>query len=153
MSTLSSPHLPVQAGVSAVMRAVLLALIPGLVAYVLFFGYGVLINLLLASATALLTEAAMLRLRGRPVTRFISDNSALVTAVLLGIALPPLAPWWLVVIGTSFALVFGKHLYGGLGYNPFNPAMLGYVVLLISFPTAMTTWPAVQPLMQPTLNL
>ena len=152
MNTVSSPHLPVQAGVATVMRRVVLALIPGIVAYVAFFGYGVLINLLLACIAALLTEAVMLRLRGRPVGRFLNDYSALVTALLLGIALPPLAPWWLVVIGTSFSLVFGKHLYGGLGYNPFNPAMLGYVVLLISFPTQMTLWPNAQPLFVPTLG-
>lgn len=152
MNTVSSPHLPVQAGVATVMRRVILALIPGVIAYVAFFGYGVLINLVLASATALVTEAVMLRLRGRPVGRFLSDYSALVTALLLGIALPPLAPWWLVVIGTFFALVFGKHLYGGLGYNPFNPAMLGYVVLLISFPTQMTLWPTAQPFFAPALG-
>ncbi len=152
MSAISSPHLPVQAGVATVMRRVVLALIPGVAAYVAFFGYGVLINLVLASVTALVTEAAMLQLRGRPVKRFLTDYSALVTALLLGLALPPLAPWWLVVIGTAFALVFGKHLYGGLGYNPFNPAMLGYVVLLISFPTQMTLWPTAQPLFMPTLG-
>jgi len=65
-----------------------------------------------------------------------------VTAVLLALALPPLAPWWVTVTGTAFAIVVAKQLYGGLGYNPFNPAMVGYVVLLISFPREMTVWPA-----------
>lgn len=153
MTAVSSPHLPVQAGVSRVMRQVVLALVPGIAVYTALFGYGILINLLLAAVTALVTEGLMLRLRGRPVARFLSDWSAPVTALLLGLALPPLAPWWLVVLGTAFALVFGKHLYGGLGYNPFNPAMLGYVVLLISFPTQMTLWPPVQPLLVPTLSL
>jgi electron transport complex protein RnfD len=68
--------------------------------------------------------------------------SAVVTAWLLALALPPLAPWWLVVVGTFFAIVIAKQLYGGLGYNPFNPAMVGYAVLLISFPLIMTKWPA-----------
>jgi electron transport complex protein RnfD len=85
-------------------------------------------------------EAAMLRLRQRPLAPFLRDSSALVTALLLAVALPPIAPWWLTVIGTLFAIVVAKHLYGGLGYNPFNPAMVGYVVLLISFPLEMTQW-------------
>jgi electron transport complex protein RnfD len=63
---------------------------------------------------------------------------------LLAAALPALAPWWLAAVGTVFAIVVAKHLYGGLGYNPFNPAMVGYVVLLISFPLEMSTWPSVQ---------
>jgi electron transport complex protein RnfD len=70
------------------------------------------------------------------------DGSALLTAWLLALSLPPLAPWWLVVVGTFFAIVISKQLYGGLGYNPFNPAMVGYAVLLISFPVIMTHWPA-----------
>ncbi|MFP3409479.1 RnfABCDGE type electron transport complex subunit D, partial [Pseudomonas sp. SIMBA_065] len=80
------------------------------------------------------------RLRKAPVASTLADNSALLTAVLIGISLPPLAPWWLVVIGTLFAVVIAKQLYGGLGQNPFNPAMVGYVVLLISFPVQMTSW-------------
>jgi electron transport complex protein RnfD len=66
----------------------------------------------------------------------------LVTAVLLALALPPYSPWWLTLVATGFAVIFGKQLYGGLGQNPFNPAMLGYVVVLISFPVEMTSWPA-----------
>jgi electron transport complex protein RnfD len=77
---------------------------------------------------------------------YLRDCRALVTAVLLGLALPPLAPWWVVVIGTGFAILIAKHLYGGLGYNPFNPAMVGYVVLLISFPVQMTAWATPLPL-------
>ncbi|HCW97452.1 MAG TPA: electron transport complex subunit RsxD, partial [Pantoea sp.] len=90
--------------------------------------------------TAWLAEAAILRLRKAPIAPSLADNSALLTAVLIGISLPPLAPWWLVVIGTLFAIVIAKQLYGGLGQNPFNPAMVGYVVLLISFPVQMTSW-------------
>ena len=72
---------------------------------------------------------------------FLRDGSALVTAVLLALALPPYSPWWLTLISTGSAIVFGKQLYGGLGQNPFNPAMIGYVVVLVSFPVEMTTWP------------
>ena len=62
------------------------------------------------------------------------------TACLLAIALPPLAPWWLTVVAAGFAIIIAKHLYGGLGFNPFNPAMVGYIVVLISFPREMTLW-------------
>lgn len=136
------PYLSGSSSVSIIMLKVLLALVPGIVAYVWMFGSGILVSLTLASATALLSEALMLRLRARPVMPFLLDGSALVTAWLLALALPPLAPWWLVVVGTLFAIVIAKQLYGGLGYNPFNPAMVGYAVLLISFPVAMTQWPA-----------
>ena len=143
---ITSPHTHTAQNTASVMRLVLLATIPGLIALTLFFGWGSLINILLAGAVAVLCEAAVMRLRKRPVMFYLNDNSALVTAVLLGLALPPLAPWWVVVIGTSFAILIAKHLYGGLGYNPFNPAMVGYVVLLISFPVQMTAWPAPLPL-------
>src|SRR5690606_21090215 len=79
-------------------------------------------------------------LRGHAPGFYLKDYSVLVTSVLLGIALPPYAPWWLIAIGVASAVLMAKHLYGGLGYNPFNPAMVGYVVLLISFPLQMTAW-------------
>lgn len=136
----ASPHILSPGGVSAIMLQVLLALIPGAALAVWYFGWGVVVNLALAGATALLAEAAMLRLRARPVAPFLLDGSAAVTGILLGLALPPLAPWWIPVLGTLFAIVLAKHLYGGLGYNPFNPAMIGYAVLLIAFPREMTRW-------------
>ncbi len=136
------PYLSGSSSVSVIMLKVLLALVPGIIAYVWMFGPGVLIGLLLASVTALASEALLLKLRNRPVMPFLMDGSALVTAWLLALALPPLAPWWLIVVGTLFAIVIAKQLYGGLGYNPFNPAMVGYAVLLISFPVLMTQWPA-----------
>lgn len=124
------------------MLRVLIALIPGIAVYAWLFGGGILITITLATATALLTEALMLKLRKRPVLPFLSDYSAIITAWLLALAIPPLAPWWLIVVGTAFAIIIAKQLYGGLGYNPFNPAMIGYAVLLISFPVIMTKWPA-----------
>ncbi len=138
----SAPHVPPVNRVSLVMRRVLYALVPGTLGMLWLFGWGVLINILLAVTTALACEAAMLRLRGRPVRRFLEDWSAVVCAVLLALCLPPLAMWWLPVVGVACALVLGKHLYGGLGYNPFNPAMVGYAVLLVSFPGHMALWPA-----------
>jgi len=124
------------------MFKVLLALVPGVIAYVWVFGGGVLVTIGLATATALAAEAVMLKIRHRPIQPFLMDFSAVVTAWLLALAIPPLAPWWLIVVGTLFAIVFAKQIYGGLGYNPFNPAMIGYAVLLISFPVLMTKWPA-----------
>jgi Na+-translocating ferredoxin:NAD+ oxidoreductase subunit D len=136
----SSPHGHAPLDTGKIMRLVLLATLPGLLALTWYFGWGSLINVVLASVVALTTEAVIVAIRKRPVLFYLRDNSALVTACLLGLALPPLAPWWLVVIGTFFAIAIAKHLYGGMGFNPFNPAMVGYVVLLISFPVQMTTW-------------
>lgn len=91
---------------------------------------------------ALALEALALKLRGRPVKPFLADGSALVTAWLLALSLPPLAPWWLTLTGMVFAIGVAKHLYGGLGQNIFNPAMVGFAVLIISFPLQMTQWAA-----------
>ncbi|MFJ4372124.1 RnfABCDGE type electron transport complex subunit D [Pseudomonas japonica] len=126
------------------MQLVLLACLPGFLVLFWTYGWGVLFNLLLAAAGALLTEAALLRLRQRPLRPALNDGSALVSAALLAIALPAQTPWWLPLIAASSAIALGKQLYGGVGRNPFNPAMLGYAVVLLSFPVQMTHWPAPQ---------
>lgn len=149
---LQSPYISNAPSVSTIMLKVLLALVPGIIAYVWVYGGGVLVSIALATATALLAEALMLRLRSRPVKPFITDYSAVITAWLLALAIPPLSPWWLIVVGTLFAIVVAKQLYGGLGYNPFNPAMVGYAVLLISFPALMTKWPAALEIAQTKLS-
>ena len=136
----SSPFIFATNTVTRMMLWVVIALIPGIIAQITFFGWGVLINASIAIATALLCESFVLYLRKRPLAPSLLDGSALVTALLLGIALPPLTPWWIPFIGTAFAIVIAKHLYGGLGYNPFNPAMVGYAMLLIAFPKEMTAW-------------
>ena len=141
---LFSPLISKSDSVSAIMLKVLLALLPGIALYVWYFGPAILVSITLASITALATEAAMLKLRNRPVTPFLKDNSALLTAWLLALSIPPLAPWWLIVVGTAFAIAIAKQLYGGLGNNMFNPAMVGYAVLIISFPAQMTHWVAPQ---------
>lgn len=128
-------------GVPALMRDVLLALLPGTGIYVWWFGIGVLVQIGLAILTALLCEALVCALRGKPVRDTLSDLSAVVTAWLLALCVPSLAPWWAIVGGTAFAIVLVKHLYGGLGANVFNPAMAGYAALLVSFPAVMTQWP------------
>src|SRR5574343_941991 len=125
------------------MLKVLLALVPGIAIYAWLFGPGILVQLMLATLTAVAAEAAFLRLRHRPITPALSDLSAVVTAWLIALSFPPMAPWWLVVTGTLFAIVIAKHLYGGLGQNPFNPAMVAFAVCIVSFPALMSQWPSV----------
>ena len=134
------PHALPTTSVPRMMRHVIYALVPAALAHVWFFGWGICINALIATAAALGAEALMLRLRNRPVKPSLLDGTATVTAVLLAFAIPPLAPWWVPVIGAVAAIVLAKHLYGGLGSNLFNPAMVGYAILLISFPVEMTYW-------------
>ncbi len=136
----TSPYGRLPNHVTQVMGLVLLALVPGIAALVYYFGWGVIINICIASAAALSAEAGVLYLRKRPILPTLMDLSAIVTAVLLAISLPPLTPWWMIVLGVLFAIIMVKHLYGGLGYNPFNPAMAAYVLLLVSFPLDMTRW-------------
>lgn len=138
--TVTSPHAHGPASTQRVMRDVALGTLPGIATLTWFFGWGTLVNLAIAITVALACEALVLKARGKPLAFFLGDLSALVTAVLLACALPPSAAWWLVVVATAFAIVFGKQLYGGLGMNPFNPAMLGYALVLVSFPVEMTTW-------------
>ncbi len=125
-----------------VMLKVLAALVPGIVAHYWFFGPGIVVSLLLTSLAAVGFEAFVLLMRNQPVRLHLTDGSALVTAWLLALSLPTLAPWWLYVAGSFFAIVVAKHLYGGLGQNVFNPAMVGYAALIVSFPLYMTQWPA-----------
>jgi electron transport complex protein RnfD len=141
-----APYFLKPASVSRVMLTVGAALIPGLIAYVAFFGPGILRSLAIASVAALLFEGLMLQLRGKPLALFLKDGSALLTAWLLALSLPPTAPWWLLVVAVFFAIVVAKHLYGGLGQNPFNPAMVGFAVCIVSFPALMGHWPGVDAL-------
>ena len=144
----SSPHGRVRQTTNQVMRNVMYATSLGLLAQLLFFGWGVAIQILLCVITAIISEAIVLSLREKPVRATLSDGSAILTGLLLALSIPPLAPWWIAVIGTFFAIAIVKQLYGGLGFNLFNPAMAGYVVLLISFPVAMTSWLPTAELMQ-----
>lgn len=146
----TSPHAHGPLSTPRVMRTVLLATIPGIIALTWYFGPGTLVNVIFGGLVALLCEALALRLRKQPVAPFLRDYSVLVTSTLLCIALPPYAPWWLILVGVAFSVLIAKHLYGGLGYNPFNPAMVGYVVLLISFPLQMSSWSAPAPLIADT---
>lgn len=139
---ITSPHTIKPVSTGGVMQQVMLATLPGLAALIYFFGWGPLINVVFAITLAVVFEAAVLILRKRPVGFYLKDYSAVVTALLLALALPPFLPWWVTLVGIFFAIVIAKHLYGGLGNNPFNPAMIGYALLLISFPVQMTQWSA-----------
>lgn len=136
----SSPFTHNQRSTARIMMLVSLAALPGIATQWYWFGWGTLIQVGLGIVSAMAAEALVLRLRKRPVQTYLGDNSALLTGLLLGISIPPLAPWWMMVLGMVFAIIIAKQLYGGLGNNPFNPAMIGYVVLLIAFPVQMTSW-------------
>ncbi|TPW17156.1 MAG: electron transport complex protein RnfD [Halothiobacillaceae bacterium] len=153
LQTPSSPHVHQPTSVTAIMLRVVYALIPGIITYIYFFGWAIVVNLTLAALVALLCEALMLTIRRRPVIPFLMDGSALVTALLLALAIPTLAPWWLTTVGVAFAIIIAKQLYGGLGYNPFNPAMVGYAILMISFPREMTAWLPPEQLATESFNL
>ncbi|GLO12975.1 electron transport complex subunit D [Pseudomonas putida] len=127
------------------MGLVLLACMPGLLTLLWLHGWGMLLNLLLCATAALLCEAVLLTLRAQPLSTALADGSALVTAVLLAAALPTLAPWWLPMIAASVAIGFGKQAFGGVGRNLFNPAMVGYAFVLLSFPLQMNHWPGQPP--------
>ena len=137
---ITSPHAHGPLSTSQIMRMVIYATLPGAFTLAYFFGVGVFLNLLIASISALAFEALVLKLRQRPVGFYLRDYSALVTAFLLALSLPPYCPWWLIVVGSFCAIVLAKQLYGGMGLNPFNPAMVAYVILLVSFPIPMTQW-------------
>lgn len=135
-----APHLRAAASVRRVMADVLLALLPGVAVHVWVFGPGVLLQIGLASGFALAFEAILLHLRGQPVRAGLNDLSALVTAVLFALCIPPLCPWWVSALGLLAALGLAKHAYGGLGANLFNPAMVGYAMVLVAFPRELSQW-------------
>jgi electron transport complex protein RnfD len=136
----TAPHARPLVSVPVIMRRVLYALLPAALCHTWFFGPGLLVNFALTAVAALLTEGAVLKLRGRDTRHALRDCSALVTAALLSFALPPFVPFWIPLLGGAIAITLAKQLYGGLGKNLFNPAMVGYVFLLLSFPVEMTQW-------------
>ncbi|GAA3976741.1 electron transport complex subunit RsxD [Allohahella marinimesophila] len=124
------------------MLTVLMCTLPGLLAMLWFFGAGVLLQLCAALAGALAMESLAALLRGRSVWRHLKDGSALLAGWLVGLCFPPLAPWWLASLAAILGVGLGKHVYGGLGQNIFNPAMTGYALVLVSFPLQLTQgWP------------
>jgi electron transport complex protein RnfD len=122
------------------MLAVMLACLPGASAYVFFFGWGVLCNLIALPLFAVLVEALVLKLADKPMRASLRDCSAPVTGILLALSLPPTAPWWLGLTGSIVAIAGVKHLYGGFGRNLLNPAMAAWAVLVLAFPAHMARW-------------
>jgi len=138
---LSSPHNHNGSSVSTMMLRVCLAIVPGLLTYIWFFGFGILIQCLLSITFALCCEYLVLKIRKLPVALFLQDGSAVVTGLLFALCVSPFTSWWINLSGIAFAIIIAKHLYGGLGQNPFNPAMAGYVFVLLCFPSQMNVWP------------
>jgi electron transport complex protein RnfD len=132
------PHIQSELGTKNIMWMVAAALTPATVAGLLFFGWRALGIILTSIFAALLTEAICELMMRRPLT--ISDGSAFVTGLLLALVLPPTVPWWIPALGSAFAIAVGKQVFGGLGHNLFNPALLGRAFLLASWPLLLTTW-------------
>lgn len=142
----SGAHVGANASVSYIMWQVILAISPATAFGILLFGWPALNLFIITVSSAVFFEAFCLRLSGRMAKPVIMDGSAFLTGWLLAMTLPPWAPWWIGVAGSGLAIILGKQVYGGLGQNLFNPAMLARVALLISFPIEMTTWANVSPL-------
>ena len=143
----SGPHVLAVRRVEDIMRQVVMALLPAVGWGILIFGWPALFLTAVTVAAALVFEAVCLKMKGVAAKPYLYDGSAVLTGLLVAMSLPPWAPWWIGVVGSAIAIVLGKQVYGGLGQNLFNPAMLARVALLISFPIEMTTWVEVKPLL------
>ncbi|HKI62471.1 MAG TPA: RnfABCDGE type electron transport complex subunit D [Mariprofundaceae bacterium] len=141
----ASPHIAGASSVRTVMLLVGLALLPGTMFGIYQFGWPALFLFLITTGAAVFFEAICLIIAGKPVRFYCLDFSALLTGWLLAMTLPPWSPWWIGVLGSFCAIVIGKQVFGGLGQNLFNPAMLARTILLVSFPLEMTTWIAPRP--------
>jgi len=139
MPLVSSPHVHGGDSIRLTMLTVILALLPASAVSVYLFGWLAVDLIVTAMLCCMAAEALWLRWAGRDVRRAL-DGSAALTGLLLALTLPAATPWWMVVLGSLFAIVLGKQVYGGLGFNPFNPALAARVILLISFPLQMTSW-------------
>lgn len=143
----SGPHTHALRSTGQIMGLVLLALAPATAFGLYLFGWPAVNLWILTILSALMCEAFSLKLAGKPILFYLSDGSALVSGWLLAMTLPPWAPWWIGVVGGAMAIILGKQVFGGVGQNLFNPAMLARVVLLISFPVEMTSWVTPQPML------
>ncbi len=136
----TSPHVHSSNLTAKFMLWVMGAMVPAVAVQCYYFGYGVLIQTAIALSLAVVIEVVVAKLRNKSIGYYLGDLTGLVTAMMLAVAIPPYAPYWIIVIGTLTALLLAKHCYGGLGQNIFNPAMVGYALLLVSFPAQMTGW-------------
>ena len=133
-----TPHVRSKESIQSIMRDVIIALVPATAAGIYYFGISALILIIAAIASSVIFEALCQKIMKKPVT--VSDLSAVVTGLLLAMNLPAAAPVWVAIVGSAFAIIFGKQLFGGLGQNFINPALAGRAFLLASYPTEMTTW-------------
>lgn len=141
-----APHAHAPTSVGRLMALVMAALLPATLFGFWLYGWPAINLWCVTLAAALLSEAAALRIAGKPLSESLRDGSAALTGWILALSLPPWAPWWIGACGGAFAIVIGKQVFGGVGQNLFNPAMIARVALLISFPLEMTHW-----VMAPTL--
>ena len=135
-----TPHVRSKESIQSIMRDVIIALVPATAAGIFYFGIPALILIIAAIASAVFFEWLYQKITKKPIT--ISDLSAVVTGLLLAMNLPAAAPIWVAIVGSAFAIIIGKQLFGGLGQNFINPALAGRAFLLASYPTEMTTWTA-----------
>ncbi len=142
----AGPYTHARASVSRTMGLVMLALLPATLFSLYLFGWPAIYLFAATLLACVLFEAGSLRLAGKRVRPFVFDGSAILTGWLLAMTLPPWAPWWIGVVGAFLAIVIGKQVFGGIGQNLFNPAMVARVALLISFPLEMTLFTAPAPL-------
>ncbi|MFN2340625.1 MAG: RnfABCDGE type electron transport complex subunit D [Halanaerobium sp.] len=134
----SSPHVRAQDSVKKIMWSVVIALLPAVFAAVYFFKARAISVVLTAVVGAVLTEYIFQKIRNKKIT--IEDGSAVVTGLLLALTLPPSIPLWTAFFGSVVAIGLGKQVFGGIGHNPFNPALVGRAFLTAAYPVLMTTW-------------
>lgn len=138
-----SPHVHSEDSIKKNMYGVLIALVPAFIVSLVYFGLGALIVTATSVVACLFFEWVISKFLLKKETTTISDGSAIITGVLLAFNLPSNLPVWIIILGALFAIGVGKMSFGGLGNNPFNPALVGRVFLLLSFPVQMTSWPVV----------
>jgi len=133
----SSPHIRDEITVGRIMWAVIIALSPAVAASIYFFRLRAIELIAVCSLSSVVAEYLFLKIRGRGT---LNEPSALLTGLLLALTLPPTFPLWAAILGAIFAIVIGKQIFGGLGYNIFNPALIGRAFLVATFPVLMTSW-------------
>ena len=138
LTVTSSPHIYDDTSVSKIMWSVVIALVPAVIAAVYYFNSQAIKIILVSILAALLTEYVFQKIRGKKI--MIKDGSAFLTGLLLALTLPPTLPLWTVFLGSAVAVGLGKQVFGGLGSNLFNPALVGRAFLVASYPVLMTTW-------------
>lgn len=134
----SSPHLLTKENVPKIMHSVVMALVPAMAVSIYFFGLNALVLIATCVAASIITEIVFQKVRKQPVTAY--DGSAIITGILLALTLPPSFPIHGAILGSVFAIAIGKHFFGGLGFNIFNPALLGRAFLQATYPVLITTW-------------